>query len=90
MVMFVVVTTATVVIVVMIVAAAAILAMDVAFCDGLPAVISEYHADFIHDENFLFLGGRLIDGFHHHIHDIMDRIDGGQSTGQVLHRSFLV
>lgn len=87
--MFVVVTAATImIVVVMIVATAAILVMDMTFCNGLPAVIAEYHADFIYDENFLFFGGSLVNGFHHHIHHIMDRIDRGQSTGKVLHRQF--
>ena len=48
----------------------------------------EYHTDLIYDKNFLFFGSCLIDGFHQHIHYIVDGIDGGQGACQILHSQF--
>lgn len=82
-VVMVVVSAAAVVVMVMIMPATAVII--IVFGDGLPAVFVEYHTDLIHNQNLLFLGGCFIDGFHHHIHHIMDGIDRGQSTCQILH-----
>jgi len=66
----------------------AVVVMFVTVCNGCPAVFVEYHTHFIYDENFLFFGCCFVDGFHQHIHHIMDGIDGRQSACQVLHRQF--
>ena len=80
MVMMVIVATAIAVIVVVV--------MVMAVCDRCPAVFVKYHTYFIYDENLLFFGRSLVDGFHQEIHHIMDRIDGRQGACQVLHCQF--
>ena len=84
-VMVVVMPTAAVIIVVMVVVMPTAAVIIIVFGDGLPAVFVEYHTDLIHNQNLLFLGGCFVDGLHYHIHHIMDSIDRGQSTCQILH-----
>ena len=57
----------------------------IVFGDGLPAVFVEYHTDLIHNQNLLLLGGGFINRLHQHIHHVMDGIDRGQGTCQILH-----
>ena len=83
--MMVVVSAAAVMIVVMVMVMPTAAVIIIVFGDGLPAVFVEYHTDLIHNQNLLFLGGCFVDGFRYHIHHIMDGIDRGQSTCQILH-----
>ena len=83
-VVMVVMSAAAVMIVVMVIVSTAAVIIIV-FGDGLPAVFVEYHTDLIHNQNLLLLEGGFINRLHQHIHHVMDGIDRGQGTCQILH-----